>query len=64
MKKEKSKEYQYLDLAYRAVEYECGRLYTSLSDDDKKLFNETLKYLDDLIEELENNGQSEEDNQV
>jgi len=59
MEKENSKEYQYLDHAYRAVYYECGRSNTSLSDEDKKLYKETLKYLDTLMEKIDADGKCE-----
>ena len=41
-----------LEFAYRAVDYEYGHIYTCLSDDDKKLFNETLKYLNTLMDNV------------
>lgn len=43
---------KYLELAYRAVDYECGRSNISLSDEDKKLYRETLEYLDTLIDNM------------
>ncbi len=45
-------ELKYLELAYRAVDYECGRSNISLSDEDKKLYRETLEYLDTLIDNV------------
>lgn len=41
-----------LEFAYRAVDYEYGHIYTCLSDDDKKLFNETLKCLNTLMDNV------------
>ena len=43
---------KYLELAYRAVDYECGRLNIILSDEDKKLYRETLECLDILIDDM------------
>ena len=53
MEKEKSKEYQYLDHAYRVLDFERNRAYRDMTEENKKLCSETLEYLDTLMQKLD-----------
>ncbi|MBO4531442.1 MAG: hypothetical protein J5767_12495 [Paludibacteraceae bacterium] len=52
-------ELKYLEFAYRAVDYEYGHIHSCLSDEDKKLYKETLEYLDTLMEEVDDDEKPE-----